>query len=70
MKAKKKKDLDINSQYYVDITEEMLKNATPNSHEIVLDDYFIDDYGIMHPIKGKENMKITDKSSDEYDRAK
>ena len=24
----------------------------------------------MHPIKGKENMEITDKSSDEYDRAK
>lgn len=53
-------------QYYEDVTEEMFKTATPNSHEIVFDDYFIDEDGIKHPIKGQEKISLPSIESDEY----
>lgn len=56
--------------FYQDVTEEYLKNATPNSHKIEIDDFFIDDNGIRHPIEEKETMEMQSKKSNEYRRAK
>lgn len=54
---------------YKDVTQEWLDKATPNSHEVVFDDYFIDDDGIKHPIIGKEVVQPIPKTGDEVDRA-
>ena len=42
---------------YIDVTNEWLKNVKPNSHKVVIDNFFIDDDGIKHPIKGKEKVE-------------
>ena len=55
----------IKNKYY-DVTKKWLKMATPNSHNLVFDDFFVDDKGIRHPLKGKEKISITSKNSDEY----
>ena len=54
---------------YLDVTNQWLENAKPNSHEIIIDDYFIDDFGIKHPIKCREKVHISSKNSDEYKMA-
>ncbi len=54
---------------YKDITKEWLDKATPNSHKLKFDDYFMDDNGIRHPIKGKEKLHPIPKKGDEYDIA-
>ena len=54
---------------YLDVTDQWLENAKPNSHEIIIDDYFIDDFGIKHPIKGREKVHISSINSDEYKMA-
>ncbi|MBR7041943.1 MAG: hypothetical protein IKI04_00420 [Bacilli bacterium] len=54
---------------YKDVTKEWLMKATPNSHEILIDNYFIDDNGIMHPIKGKERMHSVPLYNEEYFKA-
>ena len=48
------------------IANEFIKNATPNSHEVAIDEEFIDENGIIHPIKEKENAILTPEDSDEY----
>ena len=50
-------------------TNEFIKNATPNSHEVTIDKEFIDENGIIHPIKEKENAILTPEDSDEYKRS-
>ncbi len=65
LKNKKDKDLP-----YEDITDKMLLKATPNSHEIIFDDYFMDEFGVKHPIKGKEKVALPSKESEEYKMAK
>lgn len=54
---------------YQDVTKEWLARATPNSHELQFDNYFMDDNGIRHPIKGKEFIHDIPKSGEEYDMA-
>lgn len=54
---------------YIDCTKEWLLKATPNSHEIVIDDYFMTENGIKHPIKGQEKISIAKTYSDEYKMA-
>ena len=51
---------------YLAVTNEWLRNGKPNSHDIVIDDYFIDELGIRHPIKGIEKVHSASKNSDEY----
>ncbi len=51
---------------YKDVTKEWLNKATPNSHKIVIDNYYIDEDGISHPIKNKEKLCAPQKNSDEY----
>lgn len=58
-----------NKLLYQDVTQEWLDKAMPNSHELKLDNYFIDDNSIRHPIKGKEVVHAVPTSGDEYDRA-
>ena len=53
-------------EQYKDVTNEWLKNATPNNHKVVIDKKYIDSNGVKHPIKGKENAHKTPKDSDEY----
>lgn len=50
-------------------TDEFIKNATPNSHKVVIDKEFIDNNGLIHPIEGKETAILTPKDSDEYRRS-
>ncbi len=57
------------SNNYIDATKDYLEKATPNSHEIKYDDYFIDDNSIKHPIEGKETVHPIPKSGDEYNMA-
>jgi len=38
---------------YIDITKEMLKNATPYSHEVKELMHFIDKNGVKHYVDGK-----------------
>ncbi len=59
----------MNIKNYIDMTEEWLKNAKPNSHELLFDDYFIDDDGVKHPIKGKEVVHYIPRVGKEYERA-
>lgn len=54
---------------YKDVTKEWLSKATPNSHEIIFDDYFIDDNGIKHPIINKERVHSISAKCEEYDKA-
>lgn len=64
---KKKEDIiRINNLSYKDVTKEWMNKATPNSHKVKIDDYFIDDEGIRHPIKGKEKISLPSKDSEEY----
>lgn len=55
---------------YIDVTNNWLDNATPNSHKVIIDDYFVDDTGIKHPIVGKEMAHLTPKDSIEYNKSK
>ena len=54
---------------YYDVTKKWLKMATPNSHNLVFDDFFVDDNGIRHPLKGKEFVHPIPRIGDEYDMA-
>ncbi len=56
----------MNIKNYIDMTEEWFKNAIPNSHKVKCSNYFIDDDGVFHPIKGKEKVCISNKNSDEF----
>lgn len=55
-----------NDYKYIDVTKEWLRNARPNSHEITIDNIFIDDFGIKHPIPNQEKANIPNKFSEEY----
>ena len=54
---------------YIDVTKKWLAAATPNSHELKLDNYFMSDDGIKHPIKGKEKVHSIERKGAEYERA-
>lgn len=58
-----------NNYKYVDVTKEWFDKATPNSHKIIIDNIFIDDFGVKHPIKNKEKSHIILSSSNEYNVA-
>ena len=53
---------------YIDKTDEWLNNKIET--KITVDNYFIDDKGIKHPIFGKENVILPKKDSDEMYVAK
>lgn len=54
---------------YDDVTQKWLKKATPDSQKIILDDYFMTDDGIKHPIKYREKISIATIDSKEYKMA-
>lgn len=54
---------------YSDVTKEWLNNSTPNKGNIIIDNYFISDDGIRHPIKNQEKVAIVYKNSSEYKMA-
>ena len=53
---------------YVDVTKKWLKNATPNSHKIVVAKYYVDEFGLKYYVDGKY-VKIN-YSQKEYNVAK
>ena len=55
-----------NKSLYIDVTNEWLAEATPNSYDILIDKEFIDDKNVRHPIKGIEKVHPASKNSDEY----
>lgn len=57
------------NKVFRDVTQEWIENATPNSHEVIFDDCFIDDDGIIHPIIGKEQLHPIPECSDEVEIA-
>ena len=55
---------------YKDVTKKWLDNFDePNNQEVKINNFFIDDNGIKHPIKGKEKAHITLKESIEYKKS-
>ena len=60
----------VKEKEYIDVTKEWLKKNKLNNYKVIIDDYFIDDYGIRHPINSKEVMKLSNKNSVEYNIAK
>lgn len=56
----------IENSPYKDVTKEWLDKATPNVGNITIDDYFMTDDGIKHPIKGQEKIAVVNKESEEY----
>lgn len=55
---------------YQDVTKEWKDKSKPNIGNIVIDDYFMTDDGIKHPIKGQEKIAVADVNSNEYKMAK
>ncbi len=55
---------------YKDITKQWLEKATPNVGSITIDNYFMTDDGIRHPIKGQEKIAVVNENSEEYRMAK
>lgn len=73
MFARKKETMSENKKdssfKYKDVTKEWLKNATPNSHEIIIDKKYVDDNGIKHPMKEKEKAHLVSEESQEYKKS-
>lgn len=55
--------------YYKDVTDDWLKNSNPNSKELVFDNSFIDEEGVVHPIHKLECKHAIPRKGDEYDMA-
>lgn len=61
-------DFNVNLKYR-DSTRKYINNATPNSHKLKFDNYFMDNNGNKHPIKEKEIAHPIPREGPEYERA-
>lgn len=48
--------LEVKNENYIDVTSKYVKNKCPRNCKIVYDEFFIDENGIKHPIKGMEKI--------------
>ena len=69
IKANRSKEQFNKENSYKDVTQDFLAKATPNDGNITIDNYFMDDEGIKHPIKDQEKISIVSEYSDEYKMA-
>ena len=56
---------NLDSLKFIDVTMKWLDSARPNYYEIEIENKYIDDNGIKHPLKGKENIHFPSANSDE-----
>ena len=54
---------------YKDVTDEWLKRDKTINNDIIIDDYYIDNSNVKHPIKELETAQKAKKYVDEYDIA-
>lgn len=56
---------NLDSLKFIDVTMKWLNSARPNYYEIEIENKYIDDNSIKHPLKGKENIHFPSANSDE-----
>ncbi len=67
LSTKSKSSINLKENFFEDVTNEMLENATPNSHKILNKKFYIAENGIRYNLRGKD--VVEDCSYDEKETA-